>query len=293
MKPDWRKIEFENQGLSVRSACFLGEGWNSRAYLVNDELVFRFPKRAEHWEELEREIAFLAFAADALPLAVPRYVHTTPDSPAAAYGYAVYSYLRGHALDTNTLTQEQLAAVAEALATFLRALHSLQPSPAISALLPQEDERMVAEDYHAQAESEIAPKLSPTEAKALRAQFASYLDTPANFLFRPAVTHADLSGDHILVENGSVVAVIDFGDINWGDPDYDFMYLLLDFGQAFVEEVARRYGHPSLEQLMAKLRYFVMTDQIGTILYGAGRALAGQEEAAWQRLRRLLNNREP
>jgi hypothetical protein len=66
-------IEFENRGLSVVSTRFLGEGWNSRAYLVNDELVFRFPKRPEHWEELEREIAFLAFAADDLPLAVPRY----------------------------------------------------------------------------------------------------------------------------------------------------------------------------------------------------------------------------
>jgi hypothetical protein len=48
MKPDWRKIEFENAGLVVRSADFLGEGWNSRAYLVNNELVFRFPKRAEN-----------------------------------------------------------------------------------------------------------------------------------------------------------------------------------------------------------------------------------------------------
>lgn len=289
MEPDWQKIECENAGLSVHSTCFLGEGWNARAYLVNNELVFRFPKRAEHWEELEREIAFLAFAADHLPLAVPRYVQVAPTSPAAAHGYAVYRYLRGHALNVNVLTQAQLAAAADALAAFLRALHSLQPSPAVSALLPQEDERAVAEGYLAQAERAIAPKLSPTEAKALRALFASYLDTPANFLFQPAVLHADFSSDHILAENGSVVAVIDFGDINWGDPDYDFMYLLIDFGQAFVEEVACRYGHPNPEQLMVKLRYFAMVDQIGTILYGAGRALAGQEAAAWLWLRQLLH----
>ena len=64
MKPDWRKIETENLDLSVPSACFLGEGWNSCAYLVNAALVFRFPKRRENREELDREIAFLAFAAD-------------------------------------------------------------------------------------------------------------------------------------------------------------------------------------------------------------------------------------
>jgi aminoglycoside phosphotransferase (APT) family kinase protein len=106
MQPDWRKVEEENPGLSVRSACFIGEGWNARAYLVNDELVFRFPKRPEHWEELNREM--------------------------------------------------------------------------------------------------------------------------------PAILHADLSRDHILVENDTVAGVIDFGDVNWGDSDYDFMYLSVDFGFVFA-----------------------------------------------------------
>src|SRR5262249_20945947 len=50
-EPDLRIIELENQGLYILSAPFLGEGLNSRAYLVNNELVYRFPKRPEHWEE--------------------------------------------------------------------------------------------------------------------------------------------------------------------------------------------------------------------------------------------------
>jgi aminoglycoside phosphotransferase (APT) family kinase protein len=168
MKPDWRKIESENRGFSIRSACFLGEGWNSRAYLVNNELVFRLPKRPEHWEELEREIAFLAFAADDLPLAVPRYVQIAPDSAAATYGYAVYRYLRGHAMDANALTREKLAAAADAIAAFLQSLHSLQPSPEVGSLLPLEDARMVAEEY-----------LNLTRSYSLRlGKGASGLNTP-------------------------------------------------------------------------------------------------------------------
>ena len=92
------------------------------------------------------------------------------------------------------------------------------------------------------------------------------------------------------MENDSVVAAIDFGDVNWGDPDYDFTYLLLDFGQAFAEEVARRYGHRNLKQLRKKLHYFALVDQIGTILDGQGRALQGEEELAWHRLHQLLRN---
>src|SRR5215475_5191462 len=91
MEPNWRQIEQENGVLSVRSTHFLGEEWNSLAYLVNNELVFRFPKRPEHWKELEREVTFLAFAADLLPLAVPRYMRIAPDSHASAYGCSLRS----------------------------------------------------------------------------------------------------------------------------------------------------------------------------------------------------------
>ena len=86
-----------------------------------------------------------------------------------------------------------------------------------------------------------------------------------------------------------MTGVIDFGDANWGDPDYDFMYLFVDFGLAFVEDVARRYGHPNLTRLRNKVRYFGIVDQIDTILEDEGRALNGQKEKAWLRLEQLLD----
>lgn len=292
MNVDWRKIERENQGLAVRSARFLGEGWNSHAYLVNEELVFRFPKRPGHWEELEREIAFLAFAADKLPLATPRYAKVARDSPAAAWGYAAYRYLLGQAMNVNVLSPEKRDAAADSVASFLRALHGLQPSPEVASILPREDERLVAERYYARAERTVAPELPASEAKALRNLFQAHLGAPENFSFLPVVLHADLSRDHVLIHDSSVSGVIDFGDVNWGDPDYDFMYLFVNFGPAFGEKVARRYGHPQLEHLRTKLQYYRLVDLIDTILHGEGLALEGQQEAAWRRLRQLLQDRK-
>lgn len=288
MMIDWQKIEIENQSLSVQSSTFIGEGWISRAYLVNSELVFKFPKRSTFWKGLEREIAFLSFASSHLPLAVPRYVKAAPNSLAAPCGYAVYEYIAGRAIDISTMTQERRTAAVDAIAAFLRALHQLQPSLDVASMLPKDDARITSEEYFARAECEIVPKLLPREALALRKEFESYLNIPENFSFRPAMLHADFSREHILVEGESIVGVIDFGDVSWGDPDYDFMYLFLDFGQAFTEELAQRYGHTNIELLMAKVRYFSIVDQIGTILDGVGLALEGQEEAAWSRLRRLL-----
>jgi aminoglycoside 2''-phosphotransferase len=287
LQPDWPRIEVES-GLAVQSACFLGEGWNSRAYLVNDGFVFRFPKRHELWEELEREIKFLAFAADRLPLSVPRYVQVAPDSRSAAYGYAAYRYLRGRALNVSDLNESKRAEAAEDLGGFLRALHDLAPDPSLASTLPREEERVTSEQWFERSEREIASKLTGRDATVLRELFKTYLGAPENFSFQPVVLHADLSAEHILMDDSSIAAILDFGDVNWGDPDYDFMYLFVDFGQAFAEEVARRYGHRDIEQLRRKLRYFAIVDQIDTILNGPGVAPEGQPEAAWGKLRRIL-----
>jgi aminoglycoside 2''-phosphotransferase len=191
-------------------------------------------------------------------------------------------------LDLQILNSETGTTAAADIARFLKALHTLQPSSDLASRLPREDERMVAEEYLSRASQKIIPKLPVSEGTALRRELEMHLHTTSNFSFRPVVLHADLSRDHILVEDDLVAAVLDFGDINWGDPDYDFMYLFVDFGRAVVEEVARRYGHPDLDQLRHKVRYYAMADQIDTILNGVGRALAGQQDAAWRRLRQLL-----
>lgn len=290
--PDWRQIEREVPGLCVRSAGFLGEGWCSRAYLVNGDLVVRFSKRPDHWPELDREIAFLAWAGDKLPLAVPQYLHVAPHSPVAPNGYSVYRYLPGGPADVHALTPSGRLAAAENVAHFLRALHGLQPGEDVASRLPREDARIVAEECLARVEREILPNLDTVEVREVRRQFETYLGTSENLSFRPVVLHADLSRDHLLVHNDAVTAVLDFGDVNWGDRDYDFHYLFMDYGKAFVMEVARRYGHPDLEHLWSKVRYFALADQIGTILDGPGRALEGQLDAAWARVKQLLRRQD-
>jgi hypothetical protein len=48
-------------------------------------------------------------------------------------------------------------------------------------------------------------------------------------------------------------------------------------------------ANADVERLLEKLRYFDITDQIDTIVNGDGWALAGQREAAWERLGRCLS----
>jgi hypothetical protein len=65
------------------------------------------------------------------------------------------------------------------------------------------------------------------------------------------------------------------------------MYLFVEFGNTFVEEVAKRYGHADLSRLRQKLLYFGIVDQIDTIIDG-DRALEGQVDEASFRLKAFL-----
>lgn len=139
------------------------------------------------------------------------------------------------------------------------------------------------------AERVIVRQLSTTQAKRLREWSAWYLDELANFSFSPVVIHADFSREHILVSVGHVTGVIDFSDVSFGDPDYDFSSLFVGVGEDFTLGVGRRYGHTDPQRLWEKLRYFEIADQIDTIVNGDDWGLPGQREAAWQRLRRCLS----
>jgi aminoglycoside 2''-phosphotransferase len=155
MMADWNAITAECPGISVRFPLFIGEGWCYRSYVVNDRHVFRFPKSRGQWEELDREIKFLEFAAHRLPLQVPKYEHFVRMSEGAPFGYAVYRYLPGKAMTLNGLTERQRVAVAEELAGFLVGLQSLNPRQELSNLLPHEDARLVAEQYLSDAEHKV------------------------------------------------------------------------------------------------------------------------------------------
>jgi len=289
LQPDWNKIKSEVPDLTPRSVILLGEGWTAKAYRVNDDLVFKFPKRSAEWEELDREITFLAYARPFLPVPVAEHLYQIRTSGGAPHGYAVYRNLPGDNLAVDDLSDSARAEVAKTLARFLHALHDMTESREIEPILRQEHERAVSEQYFRDAQEKVAPRLTDVERRCLSNLFNRYLEDPGNFPVMSRIIHADLSAQHILYADGSVTGILDWGDVCLGDPDYDFSYLYGDLGEAFVRDVALQYGHHDPDRLVRKAHYFSVVDQIGTIVYGSGRALAGDEAAAWQRLRAMLH----
>ncbi len=285
---DWEELRRENPDLELGTEQSLGEGWVARSFLVDDSLVFRFPKRADAWPEYDREIKFLDFAGDSLPLEVPHYLRTRRESAGSPHGYAVYRYLPGEPFDPASLSPYRRTAAATALAAFLGSLHRLDPPAELAGKMPSEDLLAYARSGSEAAEREVIPYLSQEETWALRQQFSWFIEDSDNHSDRRVVVHADLSRDHLLVRNQRLCSVLDFWDVSWCDPDYDFTYIYEDFGAEFTVEVASAYGHPNLKGLLLKAHYFALVDEIDAVVNGPGRAPAESIDAAWGQLRRLL-----
>jgi aminoglycoside phosphotransferase (APT) family kinase protein len=196
----------ETLGRAPQSVIEIDEGYDFEVAIVDDEWIFRFPRRANVVEALEAEIVFLPRLAAALPVAVPRFEHVSHEPP-----FVAYALIRG-----TPLVDED----PEGVRAFLDALHRFD-----HAGLPVErrDWREVFREKCARLEHDVLPLLEPADRTRALALFAEVESLTG---FEPTFIHNDLSGPHLLVHDGKLAGVIDWGDAVVGDPARDYAWLL-------------------------------------------------------------------
>jgi aminoglycoside phosphotransferase (APT) family kinase protein len=184
----------------------IDDGYDFEVAIVDDEWVFRFPRRSGVEDALRLEIVLLPLLAPALPVDVPSFEHVSRDPL-----FVAYRLIRGE-----PLVDED----GEGVRAFLDALHALDP-----ATLPAEPSDWV-EAYREQC-AEFERLVLPLIEQDLRAQ-AKRLFADAETLggFTPALVHADLGPEHLIVRDGRLAGVIDWGDARLGDPALDYSWLL-------------------------------------------------------------------
>src|SRR2546429_6248377 len=117
--------------VAVQTALPITRGWDSFVLEVNSELIFRFPMREDVIEYLQKEIRLLPVLEQALSTPIPHFNYIGHGDENYPFMFVGYRKLGGLALDDVSITPEQLAALAPALATFLNELHSFPVARAI------------------------------------------------------------------------------------------------------------------------------------------------------------------
>ncbi len=238
--------------------------------IVNDDLIFRFPRHDEEIEKLEREIALLDRIRPALPLPIPAPTYRRLVPRAVGQVFAGYRMLPGEPLWRETVAAITDPAIvrrlATQLATFLGALHGI-PANHVADVLPAADWRKLWADLEEEIRAALFPHLPPSAQKQIAARFAAFLDDPGNVAFTPTVIHGDFGSGNLLWDTHArtMTAVIDFGSAGLGDPALD-VAALLTYGEPFVQLGFAAY--PAMATMLSRARFYLSTFLLQEALYG-------------------------
>ena len=193
---------------------FLANGWDNELYRVGDGLVARLPRRALGAQIIVNEQRWLPALAPRLPLPIPSPERTGVPACGYPYSWSVVPYLPG--VPAATASSFDPAAAAAAVGGFLGALHV--PAPADAPANPFRGVPL------AQRAGTFAANLAliggHVDRDAVLRAWVAALTAPG-YDGPPVWLHGDLHPANILVNNGQVSGVIDFGDITAGDPASD------------------------------------------------------------------------
>ena len=175
-----------------------------------------------------------------------------------------------------------IAAIVDAVAAF----------PADEALalgVPGDDERADLTEELAVIRELVVPRLDGATAGDLVRRWERHLADDLLFAYQPGLVHGDLSLDHLLVDGGRIVGLIDFGDTNVTDTDLEFGYLWAEAGREFVARVQSHRGRVVDDVLATKLDFFHIRDEAADVRwaveYGLGDLLEPAVAALTETLR--------
>lgn len=214
----------------------LGSGWDCDAYLADESVVWRVPRRAVAERSLRLEAAFLPRVAPRLPRDVRVPVPELFEVPGLPL-LARHAFAPGREL---AVAPRVGSGVGAALGRFLRALHAPEVLARVEGIVPTDPMgRADAAKRLPMAHRRLDDVAARLDVTPLRAIVDAAVD------FTPAfevLCHGDLHVRHLLLDDrGELASVIDWGDACRGSRAIDLIAVTaLDAPQR--EAFAREYG---------------------------------------------------
>ena len=239
---------------------FFDAGWDNVMFRLGDRLCVRLPRRKIAATIIKNEQTWLPQIADRLTIPVPTPYRLGKPTQNYPWQWSVLPLLGGVTADREKPDLKQ----AKLFGAFLRSLH--QPAPSNAPFnpvrgVPLKQRAMAVEKRMQRLKNKtnsIAQEIENIWHRALNAP----IDVEAKWL------HGDLHPSNILVENGAIVGIIDWGDITSGDiaTDLASLWMLFDNRDARQQAIAQ-YGKISDETLQRAKGWAI---SFGVILLEAG-----------------------
>src|SRR4051794_10482952 len=187
-------------------------GTDNALYRLGDDLVARLPRISSAVPGLQKELRWLPELAPLLPVRIPSPVAAGAPPEEYPFAWAVYGWLDG---DNPELGAGGQALVRDAVA-FVRALHRLDVTEG-----PTGGRRSLAPRDEAVREG-LAALRGTLDVDAAAAAWEQAVAAPA-WTGPPIWTHGDLLQGNLLVRDGRLTGVIDWGVAGVGEPACDML----------------------------------------------------------------------
>ncbi|MFB8087210.1 aminoglycoside phosphotransferase family protein [Streptomyces sp. NPDC055992] len=195
------------------------DGWDNRTYRLGDAMTVRLPTAAGYVPAVEKEHHWLPRLAPSLPVPVPPVLALGAPGEGYPFPWSVRRWLPGETAARGRI--DDLPGFAVAVAGFVRALQRCDPAGGPEA---------GAHSWYRGA----SPAYYDGETRRCLAALEERVDTggalavweaalAAEWRGAPVWFHGDIASGNLLVRDGELAAVIDFGTSGVGDPACDLV----------------------------------------------------------------------
>jgi aminoglycoside phosphotransferase (APT) family kinase protein len=196
-------------------------GWDNRTFRLGEQMSIRLPSAEYYAAKVFIEQRWLPVLAPQLSIPIPQPIAMGKPSEQYPWHWSIYRWIEGTSANALALDDSQLSLLAFDLVQFLNELHMID-----TTLAPLPGSHNGYRGAH--------PSVYDAETKAVIAMLHNVIDADAatavweralqsTWTKKPVWIHGDMSAGNILIKDGRLAGVIDFGGMGVGDPACDLV----------------------------------------------------------------------
>ncbi|CAN5444465.1 aminoglycoside phosphotransferase family protein [soil metagenome] len=194
-------------------------GWDNRTFRLGERLKVRLPSAERYVAQVEKESRWLPRLAPFLPLPIPAPIAVGSPGRNFPWPWSISTWLAGEPAGVARISD--LSQFANDLVQFLLALQRIDPADGPSPGAHNFFRGGSLKVYDVETRRAIASLAGEIDdAKAAAVWNAALV---CNWHSPPVWIHGDVAAGNLLIQNGRLSAVIDFGGLAVGDPACDLV----------------------------------------------------------------------
>ncbi|MCX5209067.1 aminoglycoside phosphotransferase family protein [Kitasatospora sp. NBC_00240] len=195
------------------------DGWDNRTYRLGDTMTVRLPTAAGYAPAVDKENRWLPVLAPSLPVPVPRILARGVPGEGYPFTWSVRGWLEGESADRGPI--DDLPRFAVSVGEFLLALQRIEAADGPAAGAHSFHRGAPPAHYDEETRTALAALTGRVDTGRAAAVWQAAL--AAGWQGSPVWFHGDIGGGNLLVRDGKLAAVIDFGTSGVGDPACDLV----------------------------------------------------------------------